>query len=360
MNSSTDVDYEYLSVTVTNDGTRFYTCSYDENRVSPLINNMENYVLQVVNFTIPSQSIPLFNYETPITATFGIRYTNIANITTGVPLLFTKNVVLTDGTVGVGGNPQTLSSNNNQSYGTVFNQLPTAVFSVQVFVNAMNRCLVQLFNDLTTSPDLIAPITPNVPRITYNETDGFFMFSADNDYDINDVSYNYITITCNDFVKSLLFGFPMYNDTSLPVPFQHQFLFFNTSSGVAPVVYDMITQGSPINYWISAKKIIVTSNKLKINPESTSSNLNPGGRSITKNVISDYNISTLNTITDFYTPITFTQFNDKQNLIVMQGYGNIYEFDFEFFYVDNLGRTYPIVLFFGQSFTIKFKFQKYR
>ena len=340
MNSSTDVDYEYLSVTVTNDGTRFYTCTYDENRVSPLINNMENYVLQVVNFTIPSQSIPLFNYESPITATFGIRYTNIANITTGIPLTFTKNVVLTNGTVGTTGDPQTLSSNNNQGYGTVFNQLPTAVFSVQVFVNAMNKCLVELFNDLTTSPNLIAPL--------------------DNDYDINDASYNYITITCNDFIKSLLFGLPMYNDVSLPIPFQHQFLFFNTSSGIAPVIYDMVTQGSPINYWISAKKIIVTSNKLKINPESTSSNLNPGGRSITKNVISDYNIATLNTITDFYTPITFTQFNDKQNLIVMQGYGNIYEFDFEFFYVDNLGRTYPIVLFFGQSFTIKFKFQKYR
>jgi len=365
-NSVNDVDYEYFSVNVVNDGTidSILTCSYSENRTAPLVNQMENYVLQVINFTIPSSSIPLFNYIGNNKAVFTLSYTNTANTTTGLPVTLNPQiVVLTNGTVGIGGTPQTIQNNTSSIIGDKFNVGQYAVYSVQQFLTAINYALNAAMLLLLSDVRIIVPPVVPSPYFIFNETTQLFSLVADKSFDINNATYNYIQFTSNEYMHRLFTGIPSFFDRSEGILHRKwRYLVFNTQNNSSGTNYIMTTQGSPINYWISCKKLIMTSNRLRINPESVSSNINAirGASPLTKNIIADFNLNTINNLTDFYTPITFTQFNDVQNAVNILGSGNLFEVDLEIFYIDNLNNTFPILLGEGESFVVKFKFFKYK
>ena len=359
----TDQSYEYLVVESFTTGDQFSQLKpieFSQTRISPLIDNMEDYNLQIVNFNIPTLNIPLFNYKNP-TCKIAIRYMNTANTVDGQTHLYERDVVLTDGS---GGSPITFNSNYPPNVGN-YNLGRNAVFFVDVFLQAVNWALSQIIVDIENNVGgfLIVPPLPGSktpPRFNFNPVTELFSLTIPSEYAYH-LPINDLRLSCNDILYKLFNGIPVFFNSLTTNPTDSfWFLVYDNGSNLVGSTYTMSQQQSSIPFWISCKKIYVTSNFLKVNPQALTSNLNRSGLSLQQNVIAEFNLNTLTTLNEFYSNLVYTQFNDKQNTISISGSGPIIQFDFQIYYQTSDGEVFQVVTNRGETYSIKFKFTKYR
>lgn len=351
-------EYEYLSINEFNtSSTDYRICEFVQNRNRPLLQNIQDYKMQVVSFSIPTNIIPLFNYSSGLECKFTMVYTNTANTVSGNIIEINTIPVVLTGTVPNAPSVIPLTfDNKNTGFLAQNNLSSTAVFSVDVFLSAINYSL-QLITDQINLGLIGSPIL--APYFIFDPVSGLFSIKASGSFAQNDANYC-VNLYSNGFTYELFSGIPVFFDITQPDNKVIYYNIFNTFNNVSSGIYTMTTSYSPINKWIRARKIILTSNSSNINPENLTSNLNVNKKDITGNIIAEYNIGAIDDLNTFYTPITYVQYNENQNSINFIGEGALYQLDFRFSYEDVDGRVWPIILDKGKSFNIKIKFTKYK
>lgn len=363
--------YEYLSVNEYNVGGGVKTANYVENRNKPLLGDIQDYRLQVVSFSLPTINIPLFNYKSPtpgtFLGTFSLEYYDVANIVGGQAFFLQQDVVLTRGgqypplpapPISLT-SPITFSNSNGPEYDQ-YNLSPSAVFNIDIFVKAMNFALELLAIQLNSDPRVIVPVGLTAPVILFNSSTGIFSMKFPATYAYGDPASAF-NLYCNLFIADLLDGIPNFFVTESTQPAREVlFNVFNTGDNVSGGFYTMTSCYSSLNHWIRVRKILLISNSMRINPESLTSNLNTTKKDLIGNIIAEFNIGAFNRLEEFYSPITYVQYNDEQNSIVFNGTGALYDLDFTFVYEDIDGQIWPILLSKGQGFNLKLKFTKYK
>lgn len=329
----------YYSFTVRNDDTsgKVKLARFSSQETNPLLYAQENWKLAIVKFSCPA-NFPLFTYV-PGSAEINLRY--LGND-------FNKQIVLTNASAGV---PQSIQNNN--TVGTIDNNGPNVVKYYQQFIQAINYAIELSHADLVAAFPILAG--EPIPYFSFNEVTQLFSLTVDGKYNPSDPAYNGIEILSNAFVQRLFTGLPVYFDAGTGVASynRYRYLVYET----APVVGDLVmtTQFSPVSYWFTAKRLVMVSNRLKVNPESIG---NEGGRQEVSNIITEFSLNFTTSLQE-QTTVTYQQLGEK-DLIDIAGEGPLTDIDITMFYNDEFGNQYPVLLTYGQQFEVKLKFIRFK
>lgn len=331
-------DNMYYSFTVRNDDAtgKIKLARFSSQETNPILYAQENWKLAVVKFSCPA-NFPLFTYV-PGSATVCLRYSGTD---------FYKDVILTNASVGV---PQTIQNNNVN--GAIDNNGPNVVKYYQQFVQAINYALELAMADLVAAFPLV--MEP-VPFFSFDEVTQLFSLNADGKYDPSDPAFNQIEIYSNAYIQRLFTGLPVYYDATSGIADYRRYKYLVYS--IVPVVGDLVmtTQFSPVSYWFTAKRLVMVSNRLKVNPESIG---NEGGKQEVSNIITEFSLNFTTSIQE-QTTVTYQQIGEK-DLIDITGSGPLTDIDITMFYNDIFGNQYPVLLTYGQQFEVKLKFIRFK
>ena len=334
-------DNVYYSFTVRNDDTsgRVKLARFSSQETNPLLYAQENWKLAIVKFSCPA-NFPLFSYV-PGSAEINLRYLgNDFNI----PIVLTNYLRNVPPAIS---QPQTIQNNN--TFGTVDNNGPNVVKYFQQFVQAINYALeLSLAAAIAAFPALAGQIPP---YFSFDETTQLFSLTVDGKYNPLDAAYNNIEILSNAFIQRLFSGLPVYFDAGAGVATYNRYRYLVYES--VPVVGDLVmtAQFSSVSYWFTAKRLVMVSNRLKVNPESIG---NEGGRQEVSNIITEFSLNFTTSLQE-QTTVTYQQIGEK-DLIDITGTGPLTDIDITMFYNDDLGNQYPVLLTYGQIFEVKLKF----
>lgn len=338
--SSTTEDHIYYDLTVYNapTSTEDILAQFTETRAQAILDHPEEYNLTVDRFSVPSSTIPLFEFEDD---TYYVTLTHAAS---------------------------------GDDYSEVVVNTPTStdanglIFSVYSFIDDINNAFAVAHTALNIAhPGVVsAP-----PFLIWNASTSLFSLVCGTDY-ATGYPNNAVQIWMNWRIYEKFSGFQTlfagYNNVNLKdIKFiindigNNQYTY--TFTGGAPAgPWLIFTQEAPANSLTEAIRIIFTSNMLPVQSDqvAVSSNALVGststaGKSSSLNIITDFVLD----LSGFVSPVSTQQFVFNPSiyrLIPLVGSIPLQTIDIKAYYATRDGRLYPLYINPGESLNIKLLF----
>ena len=171
-----DPENIYYNITLSNLNEYAIPATFNESRPSAVINNIENYEMAIVRFTVPLFNVPLFTFEDNYQIQFGLYDTQDPNAGAAVSTVWLDPIPspLPD--------PPPISlvawRDDTTPATTGDNRL---VYYYEQFIDMVNDQLTNLYNEFTGlvtvfDPAVNLPQVAGAPSIRYDPTTSLFSF----------------------------------------------------------------------------------------------------------------------------------------------------------------------------------------
>ncbi len=343
-------DNIYYSINVTNIKNEPIPASYEENRTIPLLLNQSKYKLEILKFSIPTNTLPMFNYNNDKFIILNCNNKdypyNPSNPSELYPIKLTNANILT-------GEPQSIENPflNNSIYYTLYGINQYSIYYYQQFLLAINYTLQLAYNQLIIDNPTI---TSGAPYFIYNNDTKLFSLIANKEYDPLNINYNGITIYTSEDIGLLFHTIPIYYNSTLSTNKLIQFLVYSIKNNDYTLTeYIMTQQSSSISYWYFFRNIYLVSNNISV----ASLNLSQiNNKSIAYNIIASYTYIFENSL-NYDTSLRYLQIGTKDQIDLLSNLP-LYKIDFSLIIQDKYGKLYDIVLSKNSSFELLVKFHK--
>lgn len=335
------VDNVYFNVEIkSNNSKRLTIAEYDATRTRNIVDKANDYYLAVLRFTIPSFSVPLLVFEPqendPTLGVYSVTLEYEGDVSRAyVPYLSTNS----------------LPDTNAEYY---------YQYSIQSVVLMINQAFENAFVGLNSPPvGSVAPYLSFSP-----ETNLFTLWGNADDYDISNAISNKILIYFNEYLWTLLYGFPknrLNTSNSLDtndgrdVRIEMKYYGNNYSAPNNPndpiTNYITVTQDNSSLYnWNPYKKIVLKTSLLPIQSE-----YSRGSGDVNEKILTDF--TPFNTLDDLRSTYQYVP-SGQYRLIDFLSTGPITNIDVDIYWQDSNDRLIPLQLPWNSQANIKLGFLK--
>lgn len=330
-------DHVYYNVVITNTTPMGQPATYTDIRNDPIVNNIEDYHLSVIKFTIPTSQLPIIQtFPTGTTAT---------NQTTGYSVTL----------VGTGGT----ASQQFLTYIPIDNMKQSYIYSYQTVVDMVNVAF------LASATAIGATAGNDYPYMAFDSSSQLFSIFFPTVYIVQGVQIWFNTNTSFLFPS---FPYQFYNNpTSISFAQNGEYAQLKIQDNKNPNAVSPATSGyTQIIQEFPSTISMYQPRSLRflcgLVPTKAESLPVAGGNASPNNsnsqpILTDFDLPLSNSIAEIK---PFVQYYPKgpYRLIDFSSQGPINRFDLTIYWVDEVGNLYPLYLDPNQSATIKFLFQR--
>lgn len=310
LSSSSNDEFVYYNINVTNNTSGNINATYAENRTQPLLEKCDDYALTIVRFSIDGSAIPLFyfpDYQFYVTLSYG-----------------------------------------GNDYSTLLVSPKSNIYSYQEFVNIINVGLTSSFNALKLANPAVT--STEAPYTIYNRDTKTIDIIVQKSYVADNITlwYNYPLYS---FFESYDCVFA--NNFSNQIKAVNIFIKDLKNNSYDLTHYIMPQEFSTLFAWVRYNKIVFTSNLIPVRTEGIASRNGTG------------NVTNFNILTDFeldrdLNPRSVLQYNNNTefrytNLVSNGALRNI---DFNIYLQDDKNDIKPLQIAPTKSYSIKLLFRK--
>jgi hypothetical protein len=337
----------YYNIRITNRGTGLFDLArYSVNRVSPVLDNPNDYELAVVRFSIPATNIPIFVWgDTPYNPTTNpsSKVNKFAVSMTFDGYTKTQFLDFIPNTTG------------NDLYGN-------SIYNYQEFIDIVNVGLRNAFsNPALDGVKDVKPLAPPTepPYLTYDAKTQLCSYVAQTAYDTGQpAQFGGVPPppTINVYFNSALFSyFPSFQvfgqDEQDPLSYQiyARNNFDNQINIGGNPYYVMEQEFTTLSLWNDFTAIVFETDSIPVEPE-----YQPSQNDITRRLITDFEpeVGIQNREKFQYFGTGWKRYYDLKSAYPLS------QIDIQAFWEDRDGRLYPIYIGLDESLTMKILFRK--
>jgi hypothetical protein len=330
---SKDADHVYYNMNIFNNTLQPIQAAFEENRVIPVIDNPSLYHLSIIRFSMPTGTIPIFNfnqadgYYTVTLSYLGVDYVK--------PLVF-------------------VSESNPSSAG---------VYSYQHMIDMINTAFLGAFNAMPSGGQ---SLVGQAPYLTFNPVTMLISMNVTLNYDpVLQATAPLIFMNYNlySFFETFHTIFNGFNTTHGK---DFQFVIENTGNNTAtlPAIppnyaggagYSLMQEVQTLFLWASLKAVSFLTGSIPVNTELIAVNSGSGVANF-RPIMTDLE-PVIQGATDIRTKLQYFP-QSEYRLASMTNDTPLKKLDVVIYWNDNQGNQYPVTLAPSQSISIKFLFRK--
>jgi hypothetical protein len=308
-------DIVYFDASIQNREDVARELNFSQNRGQSILEKANDYYLAVVRFSIPHDSIAIFNFQQDD------YYVGIGT-KTGFQLQYVNR-----------GNPFSNLSNTFQG-----------IYSFQQFLDSINNALA--------AAHAAAPASPGNPPIMILEEDGRFSLNVDVQY-TEEIFFNY---RLYQFFLGLDATFLSFSATE-GYSIQYGFIFNNTFTYQAPLIgtyYKMLQENKSQYLFSNIKYIVITTNSMPCSKEY----LGIGNFNSSNEVQAVSDFIPIQEGYESYDRSPWFYNVESPRLVDLESDGPLRKVDFRIFLVNRDNFFFPLSIAPGQTVDVKFAFYK--
>lgn len=350
MNNEIHPDNVYLNIQIGNDGNSqliFSPAVYEVTKNTPVVTNMSDYYLSVIDFVIPLSTIPIFIAKTiPDPG----NPANINYMAAAVSIIYLGVEYVVHLTYVPANNaplPKIPNSNDVYYY----------VYSYTQQLSAFNVALQQAWNDAGNPGG--AGLKP--PYFNFDAKSGLINLIVSSAFISSGATIQY-----NDDSYTFLQSFDYFYDYNNPLHFR--FNFYNQGNicnenganvGIVGGTYFIYTsQYYSLQDWVQLRKIFITSNSFPTFQEYVSVTSPFGQTSLNPSVPILFDFTPKFNLINTAGVVTYYESTNQYRLIDLQSHESLFKINIQVGWQDHLGVINQLYIGVGQSLSIKLGFLK--